>query len=106
MSDPTPAAIARRLSPAQRKALLWLPEDGSERQHKKGDPREVSFWAMGSLVWGGPRGEAVTMEAHLCRRTGADTYNGREWAPAFWRLTPLGLSVRAEVEAMQREAGA
>jgi hypothetical protein len=28
---PTPEAMAKRLTPAQRKALLWLPQDGQPR---------------------------------------------------------------------------
>ena len=100
MASDDPAAIARRLSPAQRRALLWLPGDGTPREHSKGAPPEVSFWCMGSLTWGGKRGHAVTMEAHLCKRTGKDTFTPDQgWSPAYWNATPLGLAVRAVVAA-------
>lgn len=48
----TPAEIARRLTPAQRRALLWLPGDGSGRTlGRSAPPVLVREWlrAMGLM---------------------------------------------------------
>lgn len=75
-SDPTsPAAIAIRLTPRQREALLWLPADGSGRllQYTSG-PNDLV------------RPGLVLVSLLLTGRTS-------------YRLTPLGIRVRAAVEA-------
>jgi hypothetical protein len=76
MSDHTPEQIAARLSPAQKRAIMWLPADGS---------------AAGSL-W---RGAALAGVAAFKDPQILVTWPNvapKRYAPA---LTPLGLAVRA-----------
>ena len=73
-ADPTPAEIAARLSPAQRRALLWLPADGCGRPLGNKPP---SMQAREFL-----RGVGL-MEAPT---------------PSIRRLSNLGLRVRAALE--------
>ena len=84
MTDPvTPAAVARLLTPAQRAALLRLPEDGERLR--------VSDGFMGNAMYMLERvfvGEDVMVR--LAFRSGP--YGGIDWA-----LTPLGRRVRREV---------
>ncbi len=83
-----PAAIARRLSPAQRRALKgWYVLNFSAP--------EASAEALGAKV---PTMDALNF-ARLCAPTG----RGHLTAPrqAMWCLTPLGLSVRAALLAME-----
>ena len=93
---PDPAEIARKLSPAQKRALLWLPADGSRVKHTQGSPGKNSLWSMCSVTKGNPtRGVAITY-----------SLVGRQWismaaGTEFW-LTPLGRKIRAELE---KEAG-
>ncbi|MBS7810501.1 hypothetical protein [Roseococcus pinisoli] len=81
-----PATIARGLSPAQAKALLWLPEDGCVRLLDWGADKEMGnalyeLWQMGCVA-------NVVVSAVECGGHG---------------LRSLGLAVRA---ALQRtEAG-
>jgi hypothetical protein len=95
----TPAEIAARLTAAQKRALLWLPGDGSEIERQKGAPREVSLWAMGDERIDNPEREAAIVYS-LCRHSAREP--GKVWAPRRWRLTPLGREVRAIIE---KEAG-
>ena len=92
----TPAEIAARLTAAQKRALLWLPGDGSEIERQKGAPREVSLWAMGNQRIGDPEREAAIVYS-LCRHSAPEAARepGKVWAPLRWRLTPLGREVRA-----------
>lgn len=80
--DPEAAAIARKLTPTQRVALLWLPADeyAARYQGRAGDPR------YGSL-------------AALFARRLVDYRSG------WWNLTPLGLRVRAALLAMEAGDG-
>lgn len=88
--------IARRLSEAQRRALLWLPADGSPREHGRGDPREASFYALQNRITGDPGRKVATIYS-LCRIGAGQKRPGRIWPPNTWRATPLGLAVRAEL---------
>jgi hypothetical protein len=94
MADP--AEIARRLSPAQKRALLWLPEDGGARQLNNDAPREVSFFVLRQLIIGNPQREVALM-AELCRDAPPRFDDGR-WQRGTWSLTHLGTQVRAVVE--------
>lgn len=94
------AEIARSLTKAQREALAWLPADGSAREHVKGAPREVSFWAMRMVVRGKPDRE-VARTYSLCRREDGERQPGRIWLPVLWSLTPLGLAVRDYLKEQQ-----
>lgn len=85
MTDPTtPAAIARRLTPRQREALLWLYEEGYERR-----------WYGNT---GGPSDPATNTLMSLCRLRLAN-YRGHGGFSTFYHLLPLGRRVRAVVEA-------
>lgn len=84
MTDSTsPAAIARRLTPRQREALLWLPGDGTWKTKEKG----MGGQSMISLIY-----QMIVTEKY--EQTGPrGGWNGR------FALTPLGRRVRAVVEA-------
>lgn len=86
--------IARGLSPAQKKALLWLPEDGAFRSVTQ-RRQEVSFYVMKTILHGDPRLAVATM-ACLCDAKYPPPIMGR-MQPPEWRATPLGLAVRAAV---------
>lgn len=88
--------IARR-SAAQKKALMWLPADGSARTRAKGAPSEVSFWAMSNIVEGNPAKEIARMY-RLCRHIDGKHQPGRFWPDRMWQLTPLGLAVRQRLQ--------
>ena len=90
----TPEKIARRLTPAQRRALLWLPEDGAPR-HESELParvRPVSLFALAQKAIGQ---DIYAVLAQLSPRAEL------KWP---WRLTPLGQQVRAIVEREGRDA--
>lgn len=79
--------IARGLSPAQKRALLWLPDDGSWRLRSGADappPNKFNILKGHGLADGQPIRQG-------------------QWN---WRLTPLGLLVRASLsQAGAREVG-
>ena len=85
-SDPTtPAAIARRLTPRQRKALLWLPADGMWKPQEK----EKGGQSMISLIY-----QMIVTEKY-------EPTGPRGGYRGSYALTPLGRFVRAAVEAGQ-----
>lgn len=78
MADP--AEIARRLSKEQKRALLWLPADGSERQCSELDRSNPSKGRFSEL-----------------RTLGLEQRRQAAGGP-MRRITPLGTQVRAIVE--------
>lgn len=86
MTTPPPdaAAIAARLSEAQKRALLWLPGDG---------------------MWRGPAGRlgmALTLLVTMHRPAIAEREWDGPWDAYNYRATPLGQKVRA---LLREEAG-
>ena len=81
--DAAPAPALPRLTPAQRRALLWLPADGSWRWRA---PREVSS-AVSSL-W--------RQHRDLCTREWRGDPGGD--GVLNYRLTPAGQALRAQIE--------
>lgn len=75
--DPEAAAIARKLSPSQRRALLWMPARWSTARRQDAGAKDGSLWALEK------RGLA---EPH---------YGEGAW---WWCISLLGLRVRAVVE--------
>lgn len=73
------ATIARGLTSAQKRALLWLPGDGGDSSD------DADQWA-----------EHVTGLCHL-------SHMDLCWAieDAGWKASPTGLAVRAELERME-----
>lgn len=71
----TPAAIAAKLTPAQRKALMWLPADGCSRPLGMKPPSMQAREFLRAMD---------LMEAPT---------------PSMRRASPLGLAVRAVLEA-------
>ena len=69
-----PAEIARALTPAQKRALLWLPADGAHRNISRGGPHSDVLWRV--------------------RRNGLAIYVG----VGVFRASPLGLAVRELLE--------
>lgn len=76
MSDHTPEQIAARLSPAQKKAMLWLPS--SMLPEYRRDSTDAKYSTLKAL-----------QERGLCAR-------GFQFLR--WKATPLGLAVRAIIE--------
>lgn len=79
------AAIARRLTRAQKRALLWLPDRIDTARDCTGR-RAASVRSMAPLSSGHGRGLTWPVSA----------YSG-DW----YRLTETGLAVRAELERME-----
>ena len=86
MSPRTPEEIAAALTPTQRKALLWLPEDGSHvcaQTRRPHGMRAATIWFL----------------------EGRNLINGRPWpARQMKGLTPLGQQVRAVLAAQREDA--
>lgn len=78
----SPAWIASRLTPAQRAALMWLPEDGGWRDDMGDYDGVLSIWPVRLEI-----DEDLSIEASL-----AVLANSTKWS-----ATPLGLRVRAVV---------
>ncbi|GEM70990.1 hypothetical protein SAQ01S_07560 [Sphingomonas aquatilis NBRC 16722] len=93
---PDVPAICASLTKAQKAAVLWMREDGKPRTHDKDAPREVSFWAIRNRLEGDPE-QQVARTYSLCRRGDGERRKGRVWPDTTWRLTPLGLAVRAHL---------
>jgi hypothetical protein len=84
-------SIAKRLSPAQKRALLWLPGDGSRVDWKsapKPRPMPVSLWGL-LAKHGAP---------HLAKH--GPTV--KDWHQ--WEITPLGLEVRRAILTAQEQS--
>ena len=73
-----------RLTPAQRKAMLWLPKDGGWRRSQK--MSDARFMAMGYLIGAG------LAEAGI-RDMGEALFGA-----GLYRLTPAGMAAREELE--------
>jgi hypothetical protein len=80
MTAPDPHAIARRLTPAQKRALLWLPEDADS-------------WKL-RLEWLSPPQDIIHKLHGLAL---ASRFEDTD----VWSPTPLGAQVRAIVEQEQ-----
>ena len=97
---PDPAAIARRLSPAQKRALLWLPANGKFRIWEKGS--EAPLFVMKDLVIGDPK-KRPAVYCCLCElgetrvASSHDVFRFKR----CWSITPLGLAVRDELQRME-----
>lgn len=90
----TPATIARALSKAQKKALMWLSEE--PQAWPKGS--EVSLYALANWQ-SGDASKCPAIVAKMCRVVGtADPAKGRIWGKSLWQITPCGLAVRAELQ--------
>jgi hypothetical protein len=77
----SPAEIAARLSAAQKRALMWLPEDGCGRPlGNKPPPMQAREFLRAMELMEAP-------------------------TPSIRRLSALGLAVRAEIERMEKQDG-
>lgn len=92
-----PREVAEGLSKAQKAAVLWCPPDGSARVHVKGSPSQVSFFALKNKTIGDPRKQVAQIFTLIERANGYAPVEGK-WPAPEYRLTPLGLAVRAELE--------
>lgn len=99
MTDPH--TIARGLTDAQRKAVLWCLPSGEARVWQKGDPREVSFWTLKEVIKGDPN-KKISMIYRLTIYHDHPTIRDGWRQATCWALTPLGLEVRRVLE---EEAG-
>lgn len=97
-----PKEIAQKLSKAQQAAVLWCPADGSARAHVKGSPSQVSFFALKNKTIGDPRKQVAQIYTLIERANGYSPVDGK-WPVAEYRLSPLGLAVRAELERKERQ---
>lgn len=91
-------AVAKGLTPAMRRDMLWLPSDGSWRT----EDRNSRFSALINLA---ERTVCAGVKAEIAEY---DTPSFESFGPTIrkWRLTKLGLRVRVVVEKMEREEAA
>ena len=100
-ADDEAREIARGLTKAQRKALLWLvvSEDWQERGKANKEISRPSLFAMHNVCRGDPR-KRLCITYSLCE-CAAPKMEGGRWLPDAWRLTPLGSRVRAALTEME-----
>ena len=91
------AEIAKRLSPAQQHALLWLAADGSPKEEEKG-VSAASLWTLRR------KSLAPDIYAELTASSGADKFENGKWSPRYWRATALGLLVIRRLSSMKDDA--
>lgn len=89
--------VIARLTLAQRRALLWLPADGSWKAQERGQ-HQVSLWAMILKHFGDPE-RAACWSVALVRNMATSAASAMQW-----RLTPLGREVRAMLAAAAKES--
>jgi hypothetical protein len=96
MTD-TPDEIARKLTPTQRKALLWLPE-GDARvygpwPHGTTKPVKPESYELAQALWALQEEHRLPLaDVVLVDRVNAHVEEWRNW---LWALTAEGLAVRA-----------
>ena len=102
-------AVVRGLSPAMRKALLWLPADGSWKDHRRGEGKNggissTSLSCLKERIIGDPR-KAPAVLAKLAdhKFNAGEKECGQIWRNCIYRLTPLGLTVRNHLKAPQED---
>jgi hypothetical protein len=86
--------IAKGLTEAQKRAVIWLPNDGEWKVRKTGDISETPLWSIQSKTWGNLGHELVTVANLAKHRNSAFKEKGRVWPAREWSLTPLGQAVR------------
>ena len=100
----TPEQIAKGLTKAQRAAVMWLPDYGSWKDHRRkaGANDRVSQTSLSVLekrIVGDPRKGASTIFSLIEHQFNkGEKERGQMWANTIYRLTPLGLAVRAILE--------
>jgi hypothetical protein len=87
--------IAARLSPAQKRAVLWCNGDGTPKVHLKGP--ETSFYCLWKVILGDPRKQVAQIYS-LAEHGKSTTEKRGLWPASTWKLTPFGLEVRAILE--------
>lgn len=88
--------IVKRLTKAQRQAILWMNADGSPRDEVKGSPRSVSFYCLSKVIIGDPCNQIAQIYS-ICKQ-GSNAHVKRGiWPVPTWALTPLGIAVRAYI---------
>jgi hypothetical protein len=90
----TPEIIAKHLTPAKRRALLWLPTEGG-RERMKGDPSSGTLYGLRSVMKGDPTKQVVMFAILVQSKIGVTKDKGQIWPNTLWTLTPLGQKVRA-----------
>jgi len=92
------------LSEAQKRAVLWLPADGSRKDHRRGGGKnyrvsETSLCVLERRVVGDPKKGMATIYTLVEHSfdTGEEEC-GQMWASMQYWLTPLGLAVRARLQ--------
>ncbi len=101
------AEIAGRLSEPMKRAVLWLPADGSWRDHRRKPNSndgvgESSLYNIKERIEGKPDRElAAIYRLAKSDHASGDKERGQIWPNTRWRATPLGLEVRAHLHAME-----
>lgn len=96
--------IASKLTDAQRRALLWLPADGSWRDHRRlpkanDGVSETSLWHLLSKTIGNPKKQiATTWSLAVHDFNSGEKEHRQMWRNTRWKLTPLGVAVRAHLK--------
>jgi hypothetical protein len=91
------ATIAKGLTKAQRKIILWADPSGALRELGKGEGSTVSCWALMKVVKGDPTKEVAQVYSLVTKGKGS-TKPRHMWPQDTWGLTPLGLAVRAHLQ--------
>lgn len=96
--------IAVGLTEAQRRAILWLPEDGSWKDHRR-VPRANGGVSSSTLLFlkerriGNPKKRVAQIYCLTESSFNAgEKERGQMWRNNVYRLTPLGLEVRRILE--------
>ena len=104
--------LAKKLSPAQRNAVLWLPEDGSEKEYCNGlgakqKVSRTSLYCLTNFTIGDPtKGVAVCCKMVRQIHNKGSKDSGQIWPNDLWALNPSGVAIRKIVNEMQRAKSA
>ena len=96
--------VAKGLSPAMRRAVLWCHSSGEWKDHRRkansnDGVSETSLGVLEKRIVGDPRkrvAEIYTLVEH--QFNAGEKEHGTVWRNTRYRLTPLGLLVRKHLE--------
>jgi hypothetical protein len=96
----SPAEIAARLSPAQKKALMWFAEQNHQGSWLPADAAPAFRTHL--VVRGYRRTKKITLNDWKAIQELLEPAQREGW---LFQLSPLGLAVRAEIERMEKQDG-
>jgi len=90
--------VAKGLTEAQKRAVLWLPANGDWRERRQGDIPQTPLWILQNKVNGNPKKSVCICASITERRESAGRDKGAMWPNTDWRLTPIGRKIRKHLE--------